>query len=448
MTSWSYLLEERAIIDLMKNDGINNLFRRSTKPYQSIPRAIKSCEGIVAAMDNSFISSTCSRLYPTDKYIDIYMDTKRAIVYFDCGCHKHILEDKCKLHPNHDPSSFVTCLNYIGNLMNCALIGWIKQISPRLDLSPSNIHYKFKESIFINPNEIKCKNCKIILCIFLGHHIRKYFSRYDDNDNFKTLLQGKRSIFAKIMLIYMTSRLLKYCFSSWHTTKYFITNDTFIPFRTKLAVLNFINFGIGTLLAFHKPMTENDRMDAIIFRITCESLTDLLRVYMKHYNRYKDTEWFRGLAQRNKCEIHDELEHYAQILPKYFKEQRLILIKRKTGDSFKNNIWTHHHVINKCIKRLLIFNQMIQGNDDKILNGKFAKYLKMKGKKDKFLRLKSIECQWKYCTRKNDNNTDKFRKCKGCRLSRYCSKKCQKLDWNKGCHKQICALFDNANIQN
>ena len=47
------------------------------------------------------------------------------------------------------------------------------------DITPLKIHYKFKESIFINPNNIKCKNCKIILCSYLAYFIREYFSIYD-----------------------------------------------------------------------------------------------------------------------------------------------------------------------------------------------------------------------------------------------------------------------------
>merc|ERR1712173_185023 len=38
-------------------------------------------------------------------------------------------------------------------------------------------------------------------------------------------------------------------------------------------------------------------------------------------------------------------------------------------------------------------------------------------------------------------NDKELRICKGCRAVRYCSKKCQKVDWKKNNHKRICREF-------
>ncbi len=40
-------------------------------------------------------------------------------------------------------------------------------------------------------------------------------------------------------------------------------------------------------------------------------------------------------------------------------------------------------------------------------------------------------------------NTNKYtmKKCKGCKLVFYCSKKCQKYDWNRFDHKKLCIEF-------
>ena len=67
----------------------------------------------------------------------------------------------------------------------------------------------------------------------------------------------------------------------------------------------------------------------------------------------------------------------------------------------------------------------------------YFKYFKPKG-----MRYKDLECQWKYCkkTKKSTKKRD-WKKCKGCKMARYCCKRHQKLDWNKGKHKQICKLF-------
>ena len=55
-----------------------------------------------------------------------------------------------------------------------------------------------------------------------------------------------------------------------------------------------------------------------------------------------------------------------------------------------------------------------------------------------------IQCQWKYCDNKyyfHEGKQTKLKKCKRCKYSRYCSVRCQKLDWNRGLHKEICDLL-------
>eukprot|EP01083_Nonionella_stella_P058385 152910_1 len=50
-------------------------------------------------------------------------------------------------------------------------------------------------------------------------------------------------------------------------------------------------------------------------------------------------------------------------------------------------------------------------------------------------------CEWLYCanTKKGQRmKNSKWYKCAKCMIIYYCSKHCQKLDWNKGHHKQIC----------
>lgn len=47
------------------------------------------------------------------------------------------------------------------------------------------------------------------------------------------------------------------------------------------------------------------------------------------------------------------------------------------------------------------------------------------------------QCQNIKCSKRR-KNTDKFYKCRKCKVIRYCSKKCQKIDWNMYNHKSIC----------
>ena len=434
----SYLFQcNGSVKDLTHNDGINRLFTEMSNPFKQIDRNTYSCEGVIAIMDHCFITCTCFRLLSTDKSIDVCMDPKRAIVYFDCGCHRDILEKAHKLYPKHATHSFKQCHKFVNDLLTSALIGWQKVIK-RSDATRWQISGTFNESIFM-AKKLKCKNCQIILCVYLAQFMRTYFSfLLSEIKPFNFLKEA--TIFNRIMMIYMVSKLLFYCFSSWHTATYFITDDRFIPFKSKLTIFNFINYALGEIAQFHYGMTPNDRTDAIIFRVTCQAIKDLLKVFMKLYPRLKKTGWFGLIIEVGKgknLQISRDTKRGSKFCINHFRKQLLKM-------NAKNHLWTHQYVINKLIERLVIYNEIIQGNDDKVLNGKYRRYLKMR-KKDKCMRLEAIECQWKYCKKRN-RNKGKFRKCKGCRLCRYCSKTCQKLDWNKGCHKQICALFENKNF--
>ena len=58
-----------------------------------------------------------------------------------------------------------------------------------------------------------------------------------------------------------------------------------------------------------------------------------------------------------------------------------------------------------------------------------------------------MKCLYYKCKRQRSINGEEpawtLRKCKGCRVARYCSKSCQKKDWKFGHHKEICAKFNH-----
>eukprot|EP01084_Bolivina_argentea_P279955 478682_1 len=56
-------------------------------------------------------------------------------------------------------------------------------------------------------------------------------------------------------------------------------------------------------------------------------------------------------------------------------------------------------------------------------------------------RWNNMECQNVYCRNKR-LNTVNFKKCKSCRVVRYCSRKCQKIDWSRNKHKEICMKIE------
>ena len=79
------------------------------------------------------------------------------------------------------------------------------------------------------------------------------------------------------------------------------------------------------------------------------------------------------------------------------------------------------------------------GNEDKYQQYQYGITALANIKRSKRMKLKSIECQWRGCNQRINGDT-KFKKCKGCKMVRYCSRKCQKLDWKLN-HKHICHLL-------
>ncbi|KZV72520.1 hypothetical protein PENSPDRAFT_352254 [Peniophora sp. CONT] len=51
-----------------------------------------------------------------------------------------------------------------------------------------------------------------------------------------------------------------------------------------------------------------------------------------------------------------------------------------------------------------------------------------------------LRCWWRGCQCKprKDDTTIKLLQCAGCGEVRYCSKKCQRIDWTAGGHKRMC----------
>ena len=53
-----------------------------------------------------------------------------------------------------------------------------------------------------------------------------------------------------------------------------------------------------------------------------------------------------------------------------------------------------------------------------------------------------MKCLWIECDKTaKDMKCEKLSKCKRCRVARYCSKRCPKLDWKYGDHNNICTRF-------
>eukprot|EP01084_Bolivina_argentea_P194168 333120_1 len=112
---------------------------------------------------------------------------------------------------------------------------------------------------------------------------------------------------------------------------------------------------------------------------------------------------------------------------------------------FENDIWNYVLSNGNVFHYIQMYYRIVKG----CVKDKMPKHLKefvRMNQKETHLKLTSVECQWKFCENKNDykKNGMKFRKCKACKIVRYCGKKCQKFDWNVGYHKQICLFVKKA----
>ena len=59
------------------------------------------------------------------------------------------------------------------------------------------------------------------------------------------------------------------------------------------------------------------------------------------------------------------------------------------------------------------------------------------------------ECMRIECKNKRGlKNINQFLKCRKCRIASYCSRRCAKLDWNKGYHKIYCKLYYDFSTHN
>ena len=63
------------------------------------------------------------------------------------------------------------------------------------------------------------------------------------------------------------------------------------------------------------------------------------------------------------------------------------------------------------------------------------------------LKWNDMRCGYRECHVRRRENGGKLYKCKKCRVIRYCSKHCQKLDWNQNDHKKCCKKFNKMRKQ-
>ena len=82
-------------------------------------------------------------------------------------------------------------------------------------------------------------------------------------------------------------------------------------------------------------------------------------------------------------------------------------------------------------------NLRIQSNHCTLVDTPVKVIAKSSGKTDRSKEKRYIPERVICCNICNLAST-KMKWCKKCKIVRYCSKKCQKIDWNRNNHKQLC----------
>eukprot|EP01084_Bolivina_argentea_P077082 139757_1 len=407
-----------------------------------------TCYGEVQVLDVGFYAVWCRSLTPT-KPCKVYIDIKRSILWMDCGCHSIEKFKRCSknlIHANIDE-----CIANVTRLLSYASIGYQKIVTHQelneYFFTGNKKDCRFLDSTLIEKT-LKCKNCQLVLCKSVSVHAARYLN--------SGVPFSERTQFAKMVFVYIYGTLFSYCFSHAHTASFILSDKSHV-----ITLLEFIAFGLTELCKFHRESKIDEKWDAIIFKITFDAFTNCFILILKH--------WSKGnYLLRKYIRTQDEITHAlflatSEIINHFINQlhncNRDIYLLKKCNDRNENL----KVIDSKLILPLITFWQLLHHNKCRFgewsYNSKLHQYLLLKHKdglkhfininckytkiNEKKLKWKYVTCQWYKCNNSKinlikRNKTKKWKKCSGCLLARYCSKKCQKLDWNKGFHKRLC----------
>lgn len=416
----------------------------------------KECYGEICQLDFKIYTVWC-RILRLMNPCYIYIDIQKCIVWFDCGCHQKLNHNKYNKHH----SKFKQCSKNVKRLLNCSLIGFMKNTS----MEEGAKYFQSDKCIFNDSefvyNRLKCKNCQILLSLKLD----KWLSKFLDSNS---ILHQDHTEFSRILFIYIISNLLKYCLSSANTASFILKNDNYIR-----PLLKFILFAVHDLSGFHRKSTDEDEHDAILFKYAFIAFTQFLKLLINHSSKFS-LKWWNiindgAFWQRNSIgnklfiEIKDTIQHFIyQLGNNVVKNMYLINNKNLEKNlilpliiflylfqdkyNFYIGKWmqqlsinSHNNYHQRWLLKQLQKNKNLNNQNVNIIQYLktikiFSSYLMIRDKK---LKWKYVKCQWYKCKKRKRDDSE-WKKCSGCRIAYYCCRKCQKLDWNRGHHKRIC----------
>eukprot|EP01084_Bolivina_argentea_P021745 40407_1 len=160
----------------------------------------------------------------------------------------------------------------------------------------------------------------------------------------------------------------------------------------------------------------------ILYRMICKNEL-LFDVFILGLKCSKDTDFYQPIFVVAMV----LLEKY--IIPWIIKKNMFVLIHVEN----EINIYTlRPDCIDKRLRFILDIVFPVQIWDDKLLRKKLE---------EKIAEKKNIACGNYLCQKRNTSL--KFKVCKGCNVMFYCSRKCQKYDWNVFKHSFLCNMIND-----
>lgn len=160
----------------------------------------------------------------------------------------------------------------------------------------------------------------------------------------------------------------------------------------------------------------------------CHSRRYLLKFIKLDYGKYFHEVFMREIQNAGNGGINDTM----------YKISELIIIKH--GKYFKRKI--EKHPLRLCY---IYLNRFMKMYPDVYIDLNKAKTKRLRSSKEilnvhkKYIYCNNPKCNAKYV---DTYQNSKWYKCKGCKMVYYCSRRCQKYDWNKYDHQNLCRYFD------
>ena len=274
-----------------------------------------------------------------------------------------------------------------------------------------------------------CKDCQIILALKLYKYIKTRSFLKPPNGGRVAVCFGSKGAMV-LSQIYVISKLLSICFYRWISASYLFEQYNSVSYHGSdgtfaEALCGFVIFAATNLMQYHEDedwqSIDSPHGDLSPFGMAMKECSRFLYLFAMHCGKMLKPDVHLGPQMRGNPTM--------TVVTNYFW---------KNGDESSFDIGTREGLLECFGMHLDMFNVVTNGygfdEPEPICKYMFC------------ASLRAVKCQWKRCRKRNrfDKGREKFKKCGNCKVVRYCSVRCQKLDWNRGSHKQICFCLSQS----